>query len=238
MVTLLMDISPKKQIKYWNHWNCCAVLITFFNAPPLVMVDSLHRQLFSAFLNLFWLFYCPENTSWLSHDIQQLFFKFGLCIYTSYVSELLTSVLHYAIIFKTRLIKEVKMFDFGYDCRGFLTKHGPSTHRYAPVNPNFKSASGHNYVRIKGRSYRASRIIWAMHHGGTIPDRVYYKDGNSYNDKVENLSIDKKDQFKKVLYSVRLECDILEWLRAQPCATDTINSILRRYMNEESKTTL
>ncbi len=48
-------------------------------------------------------------------------------------------------------------------------------------------------VRIPGKTVRASKLVWAIHNDGAVPDaHVWHKDGNAENNIISNLDIGTK----------------------------------------------
>ena len=70
-------------------------------------------------------------------------------------------------------------------------KNGAGWHNFnrqrAGKTAGVRKADGRVEVKLDGRTFKAARIIWAMHYGATPPDVVDHIDGDPGNDRVENL---------------------------------------------------
>lgn len=50
-----------------------------------------------------------------------------------------------------------------------------------------KRGPASNYVRIDGIRAQAARVVWLLHHGAWPIGRIGRKDGDEFNDRIENL---------------------------------------------------
>jgi len=86
-------------------------------------------------------------------------------------------------------VKNLNLNELFEYCEGHLYwKSKPSNRVNIKVGDlaGYKNAQDYMAVGIHGRKYKNHRIIFFMHHG-YIPDEIDHIDGNTLNNKIENL---------------------------------------------------
>ena len=56
-----------------------------------------------------------------------------------------------------------------------------------------KKSDGYRRIKLFGKSYKASRLIW-FYHNGYFPKEIDHKNGIKYDDRIENLRLATRQQ--------------------------------------------